>query len=80
MTTYTVRFEIEVHAATPEQAATIARDMLLDPDVLTHADVFPMEYVEEADDWFPTYERGWAARFEGSVHPDYCIEWETLEP
>jgi len=79
MTTYTVRFEIEVHAETPKQAAMIARDIMLDPDESLHVDVFPMEYVEEADDWFPTHKRGWYAWFEGSVHPKDCFEWAMHE-
>jgi hypothetical protein len=74
--TYTVRFEIEVHAATPKQAATIARDIMLDPDAKISVDVFPMEFVEEADDWFPTEKYGWYAWFDGSVHPEDCFAWE----
>jgi len=76
---YSVRFEVEVRAATPEQAATIARDIMLDPTAQISVDVFPMEYVEAADEWFPTEKHGWYASFDGSVHPDNCFAWERLE-
>jgi hypothetical protein len=37
--TYEVEFKIEVCASSPEQAARIARDMLLDPDARLACDV-----------------------------------------
>ena len=40
MNAYTVRFEIEVRAITPRQAATVVRDMMLDPDAKINVDVF----------------------------------------
>lgn len=79
MTTYTVRFELEIEAATPKQAVTIMRDILLNPDSQVHADVFPMEYVEAAEDWFHTEKYGWYAWFEGDVHPRDFIEWYQAE-
>ena len=36
---YEVRFAVEVRASSPEQAAVVARDMLLDPDTELCADV-----------------------------------------
>ena len=41
----------EVMAKTPEQAATIARDIMLDPDSEFPVDVHKIVYVEDADDW-----------------------------
>jgi hypothetical protein len=79
MATYTVRFEIEINAATPLQAATIARDMMLDPDSKVHVDIFPMEWIEEAEEYHPTHKRGWYAWFDGSVHPKDCFAWEVLK-
>jgi hypothetical protein len=35
---YEVRFAVEVRASPPEQAAVVARDMLLDPDTELCAD------------------------------------------
>lgn len=75
---YTVRFEVVVRAATPKQAATIARDMMLNPDAKISVDVFQMEYVEAADDWFPVEQYGWYAWFDGSVHPKDCFAWDRL--
>jgi hypothetical protein len=63
MQKFEVRFLIEVRAASPEQAATIARDMLLDPDSDMHADVHPIEYYKAADDYFPVEGRGWSVYF-----------------
>jgi hypothetical protein len=79
MTTYTVRFEAEINAATPLRAATIARDMMMDPDSKISVDVFPMEYVEEAEDYFMTDRHGWYAWFDGSVHPKDCFAWSIME-
>ena len=53
MTTYTVTFEVEVHAATPTQAATVARDMMLDPDAEISVNIYPMEWIEEAEELSP---------------------------
>jgi len=49
---------------------------MFDPDAKISADVFPMEFVEEADDWFPTEKYGWYAWFDGSVQPEDCFAWE----
>jgi hypothetical protein len=48
---FVVRYEIDVRADTPEQAATKARDRMLDPDAVVSLDVLPM--VEIASDTFP---------------------------
>jgi hypothetical protein len=72
---YTVRFEIDVTATSPERAALAARDILLGTDTRILADVFPFEYVEAADDWFATESRGWQAEFDGAVQPVRLIEW-----
>ena len=45
---FEVRFEVEVHASSPEQAAAIARDMMLDPDTQVHGGVHAFEYCEPA--------------------------------
>ena len=47
---YQVVVELEVMAETPEQAATVARDIMLNPDFDFRADVHKMVYVEDADD------------------------------
>jgi hypothetical protein len=58
MTKFEVRFAIEVRAETPQQAAIIARDMLLDPDTELHADAHAYEYYKPAEDWFPCEDEG----------------------
>jgi hypothetical protein len=78
MTTYTARFEIEVQAGTPQQAATIARDIMLDPDAQISVDVHSMEYVDAADSWFPIEKQGWYAWFDGSVRPENFFAWERV--
>lgn len=77
--TYTVRFQFEVKADNPTQAATVARDIMLDPEAKISVDVFPMEYVEAADDWFHTEKHGWYAWFDGSVRPEECFAWEMMK-
>lgn len=76
---YTVEFKIEVDAATPRQAAIVARDMMLDVDTRLHVDIYPHEFIEEAQDWFPIEDHGWYASFEKSVHPDIFFSWEKHE-
>jgi hypothetical protein len=91
---FEVRFTVEVIASSPEQAATIAHDMVLDPDAPVHADVHAFEYYEPADDWFPCEDHGVSVWFGdvrftyggvikpyagASVRPAECIEW-TREP
>ena len=61
--TFTVRCDIEVCAETPEQAARIARDIMLDPTAKLYADVLPHEYVEEAEEWFATSDHGWSVYY-----------------
>jgi hypothetical protein len=85
--TFEVVCRSEVHASAPELAATVARDMMLDPDTPLHVDVHPMEYVKDAEDWFPDSNRGWSVWFSrpvrqvgwpqpaSAVHPCECIEW-----
>jgi hypothetical protein len=67
---FEVRFAIDVVASSPEQAATIARDMLLDLDTELHADVHEYEYHEPAEDWFPCEDHGVAVYF-GDIRPAY---------
>jgi hypothetical protein len=71
-----VVWEIELEAKSPEHAATIARDMMLDPDERMLLDVHPLAYHREAEDWFPDRTRGWQARFEksGEVRPSDMVE------
>ena len=79
-----IRFQVvwseEIWATSPVHAARIARDMMLNPDVILYADVHPVEYCEEADDWFPVMVRGWQARFEfpGTIDVD-LIEWSRVD-
>ncbi len=79
-TVFKVVYEMEVSASTPQIAARVVRDMLLDPGQDCLVDVLPMEYVEGPDDWFPVSERGWQIRFEGDNPFDqtYCVAWETV--
>jgi hypothetical protein len=78
---YAVVFEIEVDASSPERAATIARDSLLNPNVSIHADVHEYKYYGPADDWFPERDEGWQADFDerGGVRP-HIFGWKTLRP
>jgi hypothetical protein len=68
---YEVVVKLEVMAKTPEQAATIARDIMLDPDSEFHADVHKIIFCEEAWDSFPDHSRGWQVSFGGTYH-----EWQ----
>lgn len=71
MRKFLVVFEIDVEAKTPEKAAVIARDVLLDPSISLLADVHEYEYNEEAWDWFANMDAGWCADFRhGGVRPD----------
>lgn len=76
---FKVVYEMEISASTPEIAAMVVRDMMLDPTQSCHVDVFPTEYVEGPDDWFPVSERGWQVRFDGDSPVDRtdCIAWEV---
>jgi hypothetical protein len=80
MQKFEVVLELEIRAETPEQAATIARDMMLDPCQPLLCDVHPFERIEEADDWFPDRKRGWQARFDkhGGVRPADMIAWYQM--
>ena len=60
---FEVHFTVEAPASSPEQAAAIARDMLLDPDTWLHAEVRAFEYYEPAEDWFPCEGRGVSVYF-----------------
>jgi hypothetical protein len=81
--TYEVECKIEVRASSPEQAASIARDMMLDPDSRLFFHVYPFEYVEAAGESHPTGEHGWAAYFGDwhgkravdPVRPTDCVAW-----
>jgi len=81
MQKFEVVLELEIKAETPEQAATIARDMMLNPDEELLFDVHPMSYDEAFDGYLPNRKVGWQARFEkrGSVRPSDMINWYTLE-
>jgi hypothetical protein len=76
---YTVRFEIEVRASSPKQAATIARDTMLNPDAKINVDVHAMYYHPEADDDFPVERSGWYAHFDGAVQPVIFFAWERMK-
>ena len=82
MTKFEVVLELEIDAATPAQAATIARDMMLDETQLLLFDVHPFAWCEGAEEYFPDHGRGWQARFERTdpVRPADMIEWERSEP
>jgi hypothetical protein len=85
--TFEVRFEVDVRAETPEQAACIAREMLLDPDSRVHCDVHPYEWVEAADDWVPTSKRGTLVYFgdhrkgaaAAPVRPSDSVAWTRIK-
>ena len=81
MQKFEVVLELEIRAETPAQAATIARDMMLDPCQELLCDVHEYERVEEADDWFPDRKHGWQARFDkhGGVRPTDMIAWHRME-
>jgi hypothetical protein len=69
---YEVRFHIDVYAHSPEKAAEIARDMLLDPDTELTANVHQYEYYAPAEDWFPRENEGVWAHF-GDRWPKHCF-------
>jgi hypothetical protein len=68
---YQVVVELEVMAKTPEQAATIARDIMLNPDSDFRADVHKIVYVEDADDWMPDHDEGWQMSFGGVYYEHF---------
>lgn len=80
--THTVVCEIEVCASSPEMAARIARDLMMDPTASIQMDVLPMEYVKDADDWMPDDDHGWSIWFghrlkqaTNPMQPTECVEW-----
>lgn len=75
---YEVTIRIDVTASSPMHAATVARDMLLDPSTQFDADVHPIEWYEPADEYLPNYDHGWNARFVGGVRPDHVFGFERL--
>lgn len=77
--TYRVRFEIEVHAASPEEAAKIAHDMALDPDTPLAADVRRLDWCEEAWEWLAAEDRGWMVYF-GDRWPSHMILGGDIKP
>jgi len=81
MQKFEVVLELEIRAETPAQAATIARDMMLDPHQELLCDVHDYEHIKEADDWFPNHRHGWQARFDkrSGVRPADMIEWYQVE-
>lgn len=86
---FMVEFQIEVKASSPEKAATVARDMLLDPSTDIMAEVYQRTWVEGADEWLPDPDHGWTVRFNmprpgqkppaSPVVPTECIEWVRLK-
>jgi hypothetical protein len=78
MPRYEVVCSLEVYASTPEKAARVARDMMLDPESVIRVDAHLYTYNEAADDWFPNYRYGWSASFYGDTHPAYCVKWKEL--
>jgi hypothetical protein len=80
MPRYEVTFELDIEASSPEQAAVIARDRMLDPDETLFADIHEYAYCADADDWFPDDGHGWQARFEKppGVRPSAMIAFERL--
>ena len=81
MKKFEVVLSLEIKADTPERAAVIARDMMLNADETLLMDVYPFEYIKEAEEWHPTHKWGWQARFErrGSVRPSGMIEWYRVD-
>jgi hypothetical protein len=79
MPKYEVRFEIDVVASSPEQAAIAARDILLNPDTSIMANVHEYKYHKPADDWFADCDIGWCADFRyGGVRPDQVFAFEII--
>jgi hypothetical protein len=76
---FEVRFAIDVEAPSPEQAATLVRDMFLDPDTWLTGDVRAHEFCEEADDWFPSEDRGVSVYF-GDLWPRHYIYGGVTKP
>jgi hypothetical protein len=68
---YQVVLELEVMAKTPDQAATIARDIMLDPDSEFAVDVHKIVWCEEAWDSFPDHDTGTQCRFGGIYHEHF---------
>jgi hypothetical protein len=80
MPKFEVVFEVEVEAKSAEHAATIARDMMLNPDIELNVDVHQVVYNEEVDDNIPDRDRGWYALFgPGRVKPIDCFKWNKTE-
>ena len=76
---FEVRFEIDVEALSPEQAATIARDMLLDPDTWLMGNVRAYQFHEPADDWFPCEDKGVSVYF-GDQWPRHYSYGGAIKP
>lgn len=72
--TFEVVCRIEVCASTPVRAATVARDLMMDPDGELRVDVHRIEWLKEAQDYFPNEKRGWDVRLE-AASPVECVEW-----
>jgi hypothetical protein len=80
MPRYHVVWDYEIDAATPAQAATVARNRMLDPDEHHAMDVYPVIYVAEADDRVPGHSHGWHARFEDAgVRPSLVFAQRRLD-
>ena len=80
MPKFEVVVEIDVTASSPERAATMVRDALIDPESDLFMRIHPYVWCDEADDEFPTEMHGWEARFEnGGVRPSFVFEWQRLK-
>lgn len=75
---FEVVYRTEISASTAKKAAIVARDMMLDPEIKLHVDVYPTEYLDVIDDWVPITTRGWFVSFGApamAVNPLDCVEW-----
>lgn len=77
---YYLKLAMEILADSPEHAATIGRDRMLDPMEPLVFDIHPTEYEDPPDEWLPIMHRGWNALYCGNhpaVRPCQFIEWYT---
>ena len=74
---FVVRYEIEVCAVTPEEAAKLARGRMRNPDVILALDVSPM--LRLGDDWFPSDDIGWRINLGADGEQVELATWEARE-
>ena len=82
MQRYVIMFELEVLSDSPEHAAMIGRDIMLDPFEAAKFDVHETEWDGFFGEWMPDMEHGWQARYCGNhpaVKPCQMIEWQRLK-